>query len=231
MIKKILTQKKEITQALVERGEKQLFRLSVIIDVLYALMIYKLFTLMPNPQIDGFGREELYKVLTESYLNYTVIVIGLVLVILYWGMSNLQFGNLSRTDGRHSTLSILQVFSLMLYIYFVRLDAQFEGEVLLMQMQSFTLALAGFLSVWSWYYALKNNLVSEAPSNEEKETMYLKFLPEPIVSALTFPLAYFGPGIWTLGWLLLIPVGWGLKKYRRRIKFLNLNDDIDASES
>ena len=208
MIKKLLNTKKEITQALVERGEKQLFRLGVIIDVLYALMIYKLFTLMPNPEIDNFGREELYKVLTESYLNYTVIFIGLVLIILYWGMSNLQFGNLKRTDSKHSALSIMQIFSLMLYIYFVRLDAEFKGEVLLMQMQSLFLAIAGFLSIWSWYYSLKNNLVSDAPSKSEKEAMYIKLMPEPIVSALTFPLAWFGPGIWTLGWLLLIPVGW-----------------------
>lgn len=229
MIKKILTQKKEITQALVERGEKQLFRLSVIIDVLYALMIFKLFTLMPNPQVDNFGREELYKVLTESYLNYTVIVIGLVLVILYWGINNLQFGNLDRTDSKHSALSILQVFSLMLYIYFVRLDAEFGGEVLLMQLQSLFLAIAGFLSVGSWYYAIKFNLVSDAPSKLEKETMYLKFLPEPTVSLLTFPLAYFGPLVWTLGWLLLIPVGWGLKKYRHRIKFLNLKDEAEGA--
>ncbi len=217
MIKKIIKSKKEITQAIVERGEKQLFRLGVIIDVLYALMIYKLFTLMPNPEIDGFGREELYKVLTESYLNYTVIIIGLVLIILYWGMSNLQFGNLKRTNSTHSTLSILQVFSLMLYIYFVRLDAQFEGVILLMQMQSLFLALAGFLSVGSWHYALKNNLVSDAPSKMEKETMYIKFLPEPVVSLLTFPLAWFGPGIWTLGWLLLIPAGWLAKKFIPKI--------------
>lgn len=217
MIKKILTSKKEITEAIIERGGKQLFRLAVIIDVLYALMIYKLFLLMPNPEIDGFGRDELYKVLTESYLNYTVITIGLVLIILYWGMSNLQFGNLKRTNSTHSALSILQVFSLMLYIYFVRLDAQFEGVVLLMQMQSLFLALAGFLSVGSWHYALKNNLVSDAPSKLEKETMYIKFLPEPVVSLLTFPLAWFGPGIWTLGWLLLIPAGWLAKKFIPKI--------------
>jgi|GEM_PF-459591 len=227
MIKKIWQPKKEITQALSERGEKQLFRLGVIIDVLYALMIYKLFTLMPNPEIDHFGREELYSVLTESYLNYTVIIIGLVLVILYWGMSNLQFGNLKRTNSTHSTLSILQIFSLMLYIYFVRLDTQFGGEVILMQMQSLFLAVAGFLSVWSWHYALKNNLVSDAPSKLEKESMYIQLMPEPIVSVLTFPLAWFGPGIWTLGWLLLIPVGWGLKKYRHRIKFLALKKEED----
>lgn len=227
MIKKILTKKQEITDAIVERGEKQLFRLSVIIDVLFALMIYKLFTLMPNPDIDGFGREDLTKVLTESILNYTVIFIGLVLVILYWGISNLQFGNLNRTNGMHSALSILQTFSLMIYIYFVRLDAQFGGEVFLMQMQSVFLALAGFLSVWSWHYAIKNKLVSEAPTKLEKESLYIKFMPEPVVSVLTFPLAYFGPMIWTLGWLLLIPVGWAMKKYRAHLRFMAIKEEGD----
>ena len=205
--------KTDVTSAIIERGEKQLFRLSVIIDVLYALMIYKLFTLMTNPGTDSFGREDIYKVLTESYLNYTVILIGLVLVIMYWGISNMQFGNLKRTNSTHSTLSILQIFSLMLYIYFVRLDAEFPGEITLMQMQSLFLALAGFLSVWTWHYSVKNNLVSDAPTKEEKESLYIKFLPEPVVSLITLPLAYFGPEIWTLGWILLIPASWIAKKF------------------
>jgi len=227
MHKNPMNSKNEITQALLERGEKQLFRLSVMVDVLYALMIYKLFTFMPNPDIDNFGQAEAVKVIKESYLNYTVIFIGLVLVILYWGLSNLQFGNLKRTDGKHSALSILQVFSLMIYIYFVRLDAQFEGEVLLMQLQSIFLAIAGFLSVFSWHYSLKNNLVSDAPSPLEREAMYLKLMPEPIVSILTFPLAWFGPLVWTLGWLLLIPVGWGLKKYRNSLSFIPIPPSTD----
>jgi len=227
MIKKILSYKKEITQALIERGKKQLFRLSVIIDVLYALMIYKLFTLMPNPEIDNFGREELYKVLTESYLNYTVIIIGLVLIILYWGISNLQFGNLNRTDSTHSALSILQVFSLMLYIYFVRLDAQFPGETILMQLQSTFLAVAGLLSVYSWHYSIKNNLISKALTEAEIKNLYIKFLPEPIVSLITFPLAWFGSGAWTLGWLLLIPIGWITKNYYDKLKFLAIKKQDD----
>lgn len=212
MIKKMLFKKKDISDAIVERGEKQLTRLGVIMDVLFALMIYKLFTFMPNPDLDGFGREELYKTLSESYLNYTVILIGLVLVLLYWGLNNAQFGNLERTDGKHATLSILQVFSLMMYIYFVRLDAQFGGEVLLMQLQSVFLAIAGFLSVWTWHYAIKNDLVSNAPTKPEKDNLYIKLLPEPTVSLLTFPLAYFGPLVWTLGWLLLIPANWIVKR-------------------
>lgn len=86
-----------------------------------------------------------------------------------------------------------------------------------MQMQSLFLAIAGFLSVGCWHYALKNNLVSDAPSKLEKETMYIKFLPEPVVSLLTFPLALFGPLVWTLGWLLLIPAGLLAKKFMPKI--------------
>ncbi len=216
--KKAIPGKVEITNAIIERGQKQLWRLSTIIDVLYALMIYKLFTFMPSPAVDGFGREELYQVLSQSYLNYTVIIIGIVLVILYWGLSNRLFGNLKHTNGTHATLSILQIFSLMLYIYFVRLDAEFPGETTLMVLQSILLAIAGFLSVISWHYALKNNLVSDAPTKREKEDMYIKFLPEPVVSVLTIPLAFFGPGIWTIGWLLLIPAGWIVKKMTPSIK-------------
>jgi len=218
MIKKYIKIKQNLTDATRARGKRQLFRLEVMIDVLFALMIYKLFTFMPNPDVDGFGREELYRVLSESYLNYTVIFIGLVLVIIYWGMNNLQFGNLDRTDGKHASLSILQVFSLMIYIYFVRLDAQFEGEVFLMQLQSIFLALAGFFAVGSWYYALKNGLVSQDPTELEKDKMYMKLMPEPVTAVLTIPLAYFGPLIWTLGWLMLIPVGYISKMIQKKIK-------------
>jgi hypothetical protein len=48
--------------------------------------------------------------------------------------------------------------------------------------------------------------------------MYIKLLNEPIVSLLTFPLAWFGPLIWTLGWLFLIPVGYISKIVQKKMK-------------
>ncbi len=60
--------------------------------------------------------------------------------------------------------------------------------------------------------------MSEDPTELEKDKMYIKFMPEPIVSVLTFPLAYFGPLVWTLGWLLLIPVGYLSKVIQKRMK-------------
>ncbi len=221
MIKKYLKLREDTTTASRVRGTRQLIRLEVMVDVLFALMIYKLFTFMPDPGMDDFGSDALIRVLSESYLNYSVIVIGLVLVIIYWGMNNLQFGNLERTDGWHATLSILQVFALMLYIYFVRLDVQFGNDVTLMQLQSLFLALAGVFAMGSWHYAIKNGLVSDDPTEIEKDRMYIKLMQEPIVSMLTFPLAWFGPLIWTLGWLLLIPVGYVSRIVQGKMKARN----------
>lgn len=208
---------KELTEAMKERGAKQLLRLAFIIDVLYALIIYKLFLFLPRPDVDGFTKDDFVDVLASSYLNYLLMLVGFVLVIIYWMQSNLQFGNLERTDGKHATLSLLQVLTLMIYLYFVRLDVELDGAVIALQMESVFLALSGLFALWSWHYAVKNKLVSANINREEQIEVYLKLVPEPIVSVFSFPFAAFGPDIWTLSWLLLIPVGIVAKRMRSRI--------------
>ena len=207
---------KEVTEAIKERGGKQLLRLAIIIDVLYALIIYKLFLFLPRPDVDGFTKDDLVDVLASSYLNYMVMFVGFVLVLIYWGQSNLQFGNLDRTDGKHATLSLLQVITLMIYLYFVRLDVELDGAIIALQMESVFLALSGFFALWSWHYAIKNKLISKNLTKNEQGNVYLKLMPEPIVSVLSFPFAAFGPDIWTLSWLMLIPVGYILKRIRSK---------------
>lgn len=205
------------TDAEKERGLRQLVRLGTIIDVLYALMIFRVFLLLPRPELDNFGQDELVQVLKESYMNYLVMFVGILLIIIYWGQSNLQFGNLKRTDTKHAVLSLFQAFFLLVYMYFVRLDVQFEGAIITLQMESISLAIAGLLSIISWYYAIKNNLLTDHITTEEKRNVYLKLMPEPIVSVLSFPFAFFGADIWTLSWLLLIPVSIILKKYKTKL--------------
>jgi len=105
----------------------------------------------------------------------------------------------------------------MIYLYFVRLDVEFEGAVIALQMESVFLALSGFFALWAWYYAIKNKMISDHITTDEQNKVYLKLLPEPIVSVLSFPFAAFGPDIWTLSWLLLIPVGIVSKRLQARI--------------
>jgi len=215
-IQKVLFESKaEITEAVRERGARQLMRLGIITDVLFALMIFQLFLFLPRPEVDNFDATNLVQVLADSYVNYLVMAVGIVLILLYWNQNNLQFGNLEMTDGRHSTISILQVVSLMIYLYFVRLDMQVGALTLILQMESVFLALAGIFSIWSWHYAVKNNRISDTLSPKEINGVYLKLMPEPIVSVLSFPFAWIDPLAWTLSWLLLIPVSWIIKRIRK----------------
>jgi len=210
--------KTDITPAIVERGERQLNRIMIIIDVLYALMIFQLFMMMPRPEIDNFTANELVTVLKTSYINYLAMFVGMVLILLYWGQNHVVFGNLDRTDGTLSVIAILQTFILMLYLYFVRLDLEMGGQTLVLRLESVSLAIAGGIGVWAWHYANKRQLFTDKLSDLEVDKTYLKLMPEPITSILTIPFAVFGPGIWTLSWLLMIPVSYILKRIRKRMK-------------
>ncbi|MCK4856227.1 MAG: hypothetical protein KAT31_18240 [Bacteroidales bacterium] len=210
--------KKEITPAVVERGERQLKRIMTVIDVLYALMIFQVFLIMPRPEVDNFTANELVSVFRESYLNYLVMTVGMILILLYWGQNHLIFGNLNRSDATLSVIAILQAFFVLLYLYFIRLDMQMGGQTLILQMESLSLAIAGGMGVWAWHYANKRKLISDSVSELERGKTYLKLMPEPITSVLTFPFAVFGPNIWTASWLLMIPVSYILKVIRKRMK-------------
>ncbi len=208
--------KAEVTEALKERGARQLMRLGFITDVLFALMIFQIFMYLPRPDIDNFDASNLVEVLQASYLNYLLMIVGIVLILIYWNLNNLQFGNLEMTDGRHSGISILQVISLMVYLYFIRLDMELGSEVVILEMQSIFLALAGLFSLWSWHYAVKSKKISSTLSSKEINSVYLKLMPEPIVSVISLPFAWISPLAWTLSWLLLIPVSIVLKRVRAR---------------
>jgi len=209
------------TPAQVERGERQLTRVMTIIDVLYGLMIFRAFLLMPNPEVDNFTAGELVEVFKTSYLNYLVMTVGMILILLYWGQSHVIFGNLKRTDGNLSVMAILQAFFVLLYLYFIRLDVEMGGQTLVLRLESISLALAGGMGVWAWHYANKLDLITEKVTELEKDKTYLKLMPEPITSVLTFPFAVFGADIWTLSWLLMIPVGIILKRIRKKMQAKN----------
>ena len=202
-------------KATIEREERQVNRLTRLIDVLYALMIFQLFLILPRPELDHFSGTAIKDAFVSSSGNYLVLLVGLVMIIIYWGQSNIQFGNLDRSDARHAALSIVQIFTLMVYLYFVRFDVQFDGPVFALRMESLFLSLTGFISFYSWNYAVKRGFTSSAMKEEDKKDVSVKLLPEPIVALFTLPFASFGPDIWTLAWLALIPVN---LLVRRRIK-------------
>jgi uncharacterized membrane protein len=211
--------KKEKTEAQKERDGVQLRRLQTFMDVVFAVLIIRVFTLLPNFVSPETGDFDPLVIFTESGENFIMFFIGFVLISIYWFQNNKTTGNLVSTDGKHAMLSFLQLFFLLLYLYSVKLDIATDSDVLALFMQSVSLALAGFAGVAAWVYATKHpELVSEAISPEEANDLKISILSEPLAAAFTIPFAFIGPGLWNLSWLSVIVFGIFLKK-RHKKKF------------
>ena len=202
------------TQAIQEKEARQLIRLERLMDVVFGLLIWRIFTLLPDPPerelVEG---QHLLDILARYTDNYIVIIIGFVLIVIYWGQNNMQFGNLARTDGRHAAMSLTHIFFLLLYMYFVKLGEEYQGDIDVLALQSISLAIAGFISVAAWRYAAKNKrLLSDSMSEKEAKERTVSFLSEPLAALVTLPFAFIGNAAWSLAWLSAIPIGWLLKK-------------------
>jgi len=210
MIKFIKVQ--EPTKAEIERGKGILSSLKIVVNVLYALLIFQTFLILPRPDDPELKYLSLLQIFSENTMKLVVIVVGLILIITYWIQTNKQLGNLVRSSPIHASLAIVQMVCLMLYLYFVRFDMEFDGMTLALQMESVFLALAGFIGVYNWMYVRKNDLTSDQIDKHEERAMLFQFLPEPMASLFSLPFATLGPGAWTLSFLIIIPLGYFLKK-------------------
>lgn len=212
-----LLKKAEPTKAQIERGVGLLNSVNIVINVIYAMLIFQVFLILPRPDDPELKYHSLGQIYAENVDQILVIVVGLILIIMYWIQFNRQLGNLVRSSPTHASLSIVQMVCLMLYLYFVRFDMEYDGLKLALQMESIFLALAGFIGAFNWRYARKNKLTSDQIDHNEEISIFYSLLPEPLASLFTLPFASFGPGIWTISFLVIIPIGYVLKLMRKKI--------------
>ena len=218
-----LFKKTEPTKAQIERGVGLLNSVRVVINVLYALLIFQVFLILPRPDDPLLKYQTLGQIYSENLTQLLVIVVGLILIIMYWIQFNRQLGNLVRSSPIHASLAAVQMVCLMLYLYFVRFDLEFDGMKLALQMESIFLALTGFIGAFNWRYARKHNLTSNLITDDEELSIFYSILPEPLASLFTLPFASFGPTIWTIAFLSIIPIGYVLKLMRKRIELKKEN--------
>ena len=88
---------------------------------------------------------------------------------------------------------------------------EFDGMTLALQMESIFLALAGFIGIYNWRYATKNNLTSYQIKSDEERSIFFQLLPEPIASLFSLPFATISPLAWTLSFLVILPLGYLMK--------------------
>ncbi len=134
-------------------------------------------------------------------------IVGIALVLIYWGQNNLLFGNLDRTDQRHAASAVFQVTFVMLFGYFIRMGAGVGDRSDILAAQSICLLLAGVAAISGWRYAQRNALLDpDELTADEIRALGQRISVEPTVAVITIPIAWLGPLAYTLTFLFGIPV-------------------------
>lgn len=185
------------------REARQLRRLEVVMDVVYAIMLWRAFQLLPRPTKADWSLEGMKAFMSANGLGYILVLVFVLLVIIYWIQNNVLFDNLSHTDGKHTALSIAQLFSLLLFLYAIKLGMDVGAGAATRAIESITALLVGLTSAAAWRYAIKNRrLLAPEVTQEYAEKLRKRYYAEPVTAVLTVPFAFVGPIAWELSWFL-----------------------------
>ncbi len=195
----------------------QLSRLETLTDVVYAIVLWRLFMLIPKPSGTQWHWGYFLEFFADNAMTFVLVVIGLVVTIIYWGQNNLLSGSLAKTDGRHTALSIVQIFCLLLFISALKIGVDLGGSPGTRALESVAAALVGISAGWGWSYAIKNRrLLHDDVTDQEALATRDRILAEPITALVTIPFAFIGPWLWEAAWLTY-PLFVKLLKRRRRV--------------
>jgi len=201
-----------------KRESLQLQRLARMVDVVYAIVIWRVFILLPKPAAEDLSWEHVGSFLGANIGVFLMVIIGMAITIIYWLQNNVLFGNLQSTDTRHSTLSILQLFFLLSFLISLQEGIELGPSTGTRALESITAALVGIAGGWSWAYAIKNHrLLWPEVTEQYAYRLRDRILAEPITAIITIPCAFVGPFFWELSWLVY-PLMVSLLRRRRRAK-------------
>jgi len=202
----------------VVRGARHLRRLEMLIDVVFALLIWDIVSTLPLPEGSDLSLAGMGEFLGGN-LDLGIVLIGAVIVLNYWAQNNAHSGELNATDSTHALLSILQLFFLLFYTYAAALGMQFEGDEVALALQSLTLLLAGILGFFAWAYAIRDGrLLADYAKEDEVAALLVRSLAEPLTALITLPLAFVSATLWELAWLIYIPLAWYLGRKDRMLR-------------
>jgi uncharacterized membrane protein len=195
----------------------QLSRLERLTDVVYGLILLRLFTLIPKPVSADGAWHSFSEYLGENAFTLITVVIGVMFVIIYWLQSNTLLGNLEKSDSKHTILTIIQLFSLLLFLLSLNLGVVMGGSMFTRILESSTAALTGLSGAMAWRYGIRNRRLIQPDVNDfDAQKILDGVLAEPLTALMTIPFAFAGPWLWEASWLLLIPTNIILKRMRKR---------------
>jgi uncharacterized membrane protein len=195
----------------------QLSRLERLADVVFAIVLWRLFVLIPMPISAEASWHSFSEYLGENGFTLAIVVIGLIYTIIYWLQSNKLLGNLEKSDSKHTALTIIQLFSLLLFLMALDLGVVLGASAFTRVLESSTAALTGLSGALAWRHGIKNRRLIQPDVNDFDARKILdNVLAEPLTALLTIPFAFAGPWFWEASWLLLIPTNMILKRMRNK---------------
>jgi hypothetical protein len=186
------------------RGVLVLNRLERLTDVVYGIIIWQLFMLIPTP--DSVGKEwgSFGAYVADSGLTIAVVLIGIGWTIVYWLQSNRMFSVLKTTDGWHSALSIFQVFFLFVFLYSMKLGVDIGGMAGTWALESCSATVVGLCSLLAFEHARRGRrLLHPDVTDDEARRIAMRSRAEPLTNGITIPFAFLpGPILFGfhLGW-------------------------------
>lgn len=187
----------------VKRCILQLNRLERIMDVVFALVIWRLFTFLPTQAVAEKKWASVIEMLIAEWQVFVFVFLAVVIVIIYWLQNNSLLGNLKKTDSIHTAISIFQMFFVLLFIYSIGAGIRIGSGADSSALESIMAMMVGLMSLLSWHYAMhKGNLLDPELSTEDAVHIRQKNMAEPVTAAITIPFAFVGPLAWELSWFL-----------------------------
>jgi uncharacterized membrane protein len=165
-------------------------------------VLWRIFQILPRPDHTNWTPGYFLSFFADHAAVFVLAIIGVTVTIVYWIQNNTLIGDLARTDGRHTAISIFQLFSLLLFLKALRIGVEMEPSAGTRLLESAAAALMGFIAAWGWAYATKNRrLLQDDVSDEDALATRDRILAEPITALVTIPFAFLGPWLWEAAWL------------------------------
>ena len=185
------------------QGALQLKRLEMLMDVVFAMVIWRIFMILPRPEDEDVQWGSVVEMLQENSDSFLIVLLSTIIVIVFWVQNNDLLGKLKRTDTVHTAISIFQLIFLLLLLYSIGLGIRSDGELVTKVMESSAALLTGLMAYLGWRYAMfRAKLVADDVPEEEAKRTLDQNLAEPITAAITIPFAFVGPLAWELSWFL-----------------------------
>src|ERR1039458_8207087 len=187
--------------------DQKLRSLGVFLDVIFALMFFRIVEFLPSFQ-DGRWMQLPHRILSllaSQPANLTRVVFGLVITVYYWNRKNAFLSLLARSNGVVATLSIASLSFVCLFMYALVADPMYVGGAPTLLLQSASLVIASLIGFFALRYAIHADLVRPDLQPSARQIARID-LSNPLTALVATGLSWSGLTIWTLSWFVLMPL-------------------------